>query len=306
MEISEVLSQAWKVIWRHKVLWIFGILAGCSGTGRGGGNFQWTTSSGELPPNLQQFFARFGTLTEAQIAMLVVALVILFILLVLFALFLGTFGRIGLIRGTQEADQGVQRLTFGGLFQRSTPYFWRIFGLNLLLGLIIFLVLILMLVFVMFSAIATMGIAVLCFFPFLCVLIPLGWLLAVIIEQANLAIILEDLDILSGIRRGWEVFRQNLGPIILMALILMIGIGFIGGLIISIPIFFVIIPIVMGGMMGTSQSYQSGFLVAGLCFLAYLPVLILLSGILRSYIESAWTLTYLRLTKRSLALAGEV
>jgi hypothetical protein len=31
----------------------------------------------------------------------------------------------------------------------------------------------------------------------------------------------------------------------------------------------------------------------------YLPVLLVLSGILRAYIGSAWTLTYLRLTGRT-------
>ena len=306
MEISEVLSQAWKVIWRHKVLWIFGILAGCSSIGSGGGNARWTSTSGEAPPNIERFFAQFGNLTDTQVTLLVAALIIFVLLLVLLAIFLGTIGRIGLIRGAHEADQGVERLTFGGLFQSSTPFFWRIFGLNLLFGLAIFLVVLLIVAFVTASAVATMGIAVLCFLPFLCVLIPLGWLVSVIIEQANLAIVLEDLGIRAGVRRGWEVFRNNLGTMIVMALILFVGIGFIGGLIISIPLFFLIIPIVIGGMMGTGQGSQYGFLVAGLCFLAYLPVLILFNGILQSYIGSAWTLTYLRLTRRPPALAAEV
>ena len=43
-------------------------------------------------------------------------------------------------------------------------------------------------------------------------------------------------------------------------------------------------------------------MLAALCFVAYLPVLILLNGVLRAYIESAWTLTYLRLTGKTLAV----
>ena len=34
---GEVLTRAWQIIWKHKVLWIFGILASC-GRGSGGGN----------------------------------------------------------------------------------------------------------------------------------------------------------------------------------------------------------------------------------------------------------------------------
>ena len=32
---GEVLTRAWQITWKYKVLWIFGILASC---GRGGGN----------------------------------------------------------------------------------------------------------------------------------------------------------------------------------------------------------------------------------------------------------------------------
>ena len=35
MEIGEVLSRAWQIIWKHKVLWIFGILASCSSSNFG-------------------------------------------------------------------------------------------------------------------------------------------------------------------------------------------------------------------------------------------------------------------------------
>jgi hypothetical protein len=46
----------------------------------------------------------------------------------------------------------------------------------------------------------------------------------------------------------------------------------------------------------TGEFQRSGLLIAGLCFAAYQPVLILLNGILTAYIQSAWTLTYMRLT----------
>jgi hypothetical protein len=43
-------------------------------------------------------------------------------------------------------------------------------------------------------------------------------------------------------------------------------------------------------------------LITGLCFLAYLPFWLVLNGILTAYIESAWTLTYMRLTRRPTAI----
>ncbi len=50
-----------------------------------------------------------------------------------------------------------------------------------------------------------------------------------IVHQAERAIVLEDLPVLPAISRGWDIFRSNLGPIILMAIILGV-IGFGGGI----------------------------------------------------------------------------
>src|SRR5215204_6597599 len=59
---GEILTRAWQIIWKHKVLWVFGILASC---GRGGssGNSGNSGSSGDngfggsdLPPQVMQWF----------------------------------------------------------------------------------------------------------------------------------------------------------------------------------------------------------------------------------------------------------
>jgi len=62
-----------------------------------------------------------------------------------------------------------------------------------------------------------------------------------------------------------------------------------------------LIPLMMGvfaAIFGdTGALAATGVIVSGLCCLAYLPVLIVLGGIIRAYIGSAWTLTFLRLTQ---------
>ena len=37
MDFGEVLTKTWKIIWKYKILWLFGIFASCSGGGGGGG-----------------------------------------------------------------------------------------------------------------------------------------------------------------------------------------------------------------------------------------------------------------------------
>ncbi len=107
---------------------------------------------------------------------------------------------------------------------------------------------------------------------------------------------LEDLGVMPSISRGWEIFRANLGPIILMAIILTV-IAFIVGLVIAIPILVIVVPAAVAFAIGNAQN-TTPLILMGVCFCLYLPVLILLNGILVSYTESVWTLTYMRLTQK--------
>jgi hypothetical protein len=295
MDYGGVLSRAWRIIWRFKVLWIFGILAGC---GQAGSSSSGNAASRYVnynigPQDYNRFFERIPAGTWILIAL---AILVVFLIIWLIAIFLGTIGRIGIIRGVQQAEQGAEKLIFGELFSGSTPYFWRVFGLTFLVGLIsllAFLILGLPLI------ICTFGIALVC-------IIPIGWFIQLVVEQACNAIVLENLGIMDGFRRGWDVVTKNLGSMIIMALILYLGISLIVGFIIGLPLLIAFGPLV-GVMLsqavtGTEVTTppNSTLIFAGICFVLYLPVLLVLSGILRSYISSSWTLTYLRLTGRSI------
>lgn len=64
MDFGEVLKKAWKIIWKFKVLWIFGILSSCGQSGGGSGGSSANSSAqyngsdganvfnGNLPPFL--------------------------------------------------------------------------------------------------------------------------------------------------------------------------------------------------------------------------------------------------------------
>jgi len=73
------------------------------------------------------------------------------------------------------------------------------------------------------------------------------------------------------------------------------------GVILVLPLLIVVIPIFTGIFLGNQANndffFGGGLAVAALCFLAYLPVLIVLRGILRAYIQAAWTLTFQQLAQ---------
>ncbi len=310
MKYGELFEKAWKIFWRYKVLWIFGILASCStrnGGGGGGGNpnmnyqFNGNQNFGNipyqnLPPQWQQFFynleqgARSGALW-AYIAGFVAIACVIGILIWLLFLVLGTFGRVGLIRGAWLADEGAERLTFSGLWNSATHYFWRVFLFLLIFGIVIFFVWL-----ILFIPILIFGICTFCI-GFL-VVWAISWLISVWLELTIVAIVGEDLDVGAGITRGWDVITHNWGPVIVVAII--IGIGtFILNLLIGLPFLLVALPIVLG-IGATGRSLAAGSIAAAIAiFCVYLPIAIFLYGLVQTYVATVWTLLFRRLTGRT-------
>lgn len=297
MDIGNILSRAWQITWKYKVLWIFGILAGCGNVSGNSSN-----AGGSQGQNQEQFSNMVQGMDQGVIIAIVIALIIIALVLAAIAIFLGAIGRIGLIRGTLQADQGAASLTFSELFNGSIPYFWRVFGLNLVVGMIVFLGFILIAVIGILGTVFTLGVGLVCLIPLICLLVPLSWLIEIVIQQSNIAIVVENLGIGDGLRRGWEVVTKNLGSIIVMGLILVIGVGLIGGILIGLPLAALFTPLMVAAISGSQETIGTGAIVSGICLIGYIPVMLVVGGILQTFSASAWTLTYLRLTGRSAAL----
>jgi len=295
MSYGEVLSKAWQIIWKHKVLWVFGILAGfLGGGGNPGTNYQEDYRS--TTPDV------FGYRLEEWVNqnLWVVGLIILVVLaLVLIFLVLGTYGRIGLIRGAWKADEGAVKLSFAELWSESGEYFWRVLGFSFLLFVIFLIVGVALGIFVALGTVMTLGIGLICLLPFLCLLIPLAWLLRVWVEQVIVAMVSENLSIGGAISRAWQIFMAHLGEYIVMGLVLGLG-SLVVRIILGIPFLIAVAPFLGSVMMNGGQAFGStGMIVTIVLLCLYLPVFIFLNGVLTAYLETAWTLVFRRLTGRT-------
>lgn len=305
-DFGNVLTRAWQIVWRHKVLWIFGVLASCGrggggGSGGGGGNTGIQTQGPDLPPQIMRWLQM---IEENLMTFAAVACIVLLLLWAL-SIFLSTIGKVGLIRGTFQAEGGAERLVFGELFSGSTPYFWRVFGLSLIVAIPVLAGIAAAVAgLVAFAISASRGsdgavlslVAIVpLFIGCICLLIPLLFVVGMIVRQAERAIVLEDMPVLPAISRGWDVFRTNLGPIILMALILAV-LNLVLGFVIALPIFIVALPAMLAFLAGDGQNW-SPLVFMGIVICLYIPVSLLLNGIAIAFTESAWTLTYMRLTR---------
>lgn len=304
MDYGEILKRTWDITWRFKSLWLLGILASCgSGNGGGGGGGGNVTNGLQTPggpggngelPQIEQFF---NSIDPAVWIILAIVIVLFFFFLALVAFVLGILGQAGLIHGFDQADGGAV-VNFVSAFKGGLPYFLRLFGLKLLLFVLSIVLIILLIITILPFTVLTLGLGLICLLPLLCLLIPLGIALNIYIQLTQLSIVVEDVDIFAGFRKAWQVVKSDPGTIIVMALILLLGGGLIG-LLLALPIIALIIPVVAGLGIGSDLSIGAGVGLAGLGFLLYLPILIVLSGILQTYIQGAWTLTYRRLTGRA-------
>jgi hypothetical protein len=305
IDYGEVLSKAWKIVWKHKILWVFGILASFGqgsggGSGGGGSNTRGYSSGSDfdfssLPPEWLQFFSDAERFLENVQWWGWVLLVLGFLLLIVVSAVLSTIGKSGLIVGTKRADTSDEKLTLGNLLSGSMQYFWRVFWFNFLAGLAIMVILLIILLPMVFLGVITAGVGMLCLIPLICLLVPVSWLLSILLDQSIIAIVVENTGMIEGLKRGWQVCRQNPWQLILMGLILGIG-GGVVNFILAIPVFLALIPVILPFVTGSLEALSTAGMISLLLCCLYLPVLYLFTGVLTAYIQSAWTLTYIRLT----------
>ncbi|HEX9797413.1 MAG TPA: hypothetical protein VGA52_10520, partial [Anaerolineales bacterium] len=305
MDYGAILKRTWDITWRYKGLWVLGILAGCSGGGGGGGGgnagsgVNYSGGSGDFP-QVERFFE---SIDPAILVAVVIGIVLLILLMSLIFIVLGILGQAGLIYGFDQADEG-QTVSLSSAFKGGLEHFWRLLGLNLLVfGAGIVLAGIAIAALLVFGLV-TLGIGLLCLIPLICLIVPLAVLVNVYLNLTQVAIVVDGLPVFEALRKAWQVARAHVGPVIVMALILVFG-GFLVGLILSAPMILLVIPVVSGLALGSDASIGVGVGVAALCFVLYLPVLIVLSGVIQTYLYGAWTVTYRRLTGRTGAALPE-
>lgn len=307
LNFGYILTRAWQIIWKYKILWVFGIFAGFAEGG--GGNFNNNNndsnfnSNGNAPAQFGRYLETLEEFFQKYLLIIIaVCLALLIISLLLNAL--GMMGRIGIIKGVAKVESGAEVLAFGEIWSESMPYLWRIFGLNFLIGLVFFILIALPLLAIILLAIGKpaigLGIGIACLIPLICILAPVSWVVRIILEQVQPAIVIENLGLAEGLKRGWAIVKSDIGGIIVMAVILGAG-SFIIGLVLAIPFILALLPILFSlfafPQFDTIASIPPALWVSIACCTLYLPIAIVLSGILTAYKKTAWMLAYLQLAK---------
>lgn len=281
-DFGEVLSRTWQITWKHRVLWVFGILFGL---------FFSMIIPLSIMPMLLPMFTEPGVSREPTFApVYIVALLLFFVSM--FPLSVVTQTSITL--GVLDADQGRENPSLMELIKKGLPFFWRVLGLMLLFTVSMMLLTFMIQAIVILLSIFTFGIGMICATPLVLLMYPLIFATTVWMEQSMNGILIDDLRVGEAAKQGWHLVRNNLLPIGLMLLVLYFGVGMITAVGI-LPAMFPVFVVPIGLLEG--EGSRTLTTLALLSEVVFFPLFILIFGWSMVFNKAAWVLTYLRLTR---------
>jgi hypothetical protein len=303
LDFGAVLRRAWQITWNNKILWLFGILAGAasSAPNRPDTNFSFDAGQPDGGPSPVPFFNALermvrrwlgevdpNVITAIAIGLVCVGLIIALVLFILSVISTGA-----LIGGIRRADaQG--RVTFGEAWAIGIAKFWPV----LLIGLVVAVIAIALTFSSIFLA------ATVCLAPLACVGFLLVAVLGVYTRLAQIAAVVDNLGVTDALSRAWRVITANLGAVIVLGLILVI-IQFVAGWLLFLPALAVVAPAVVSAIGFANEADivgTAGLVLAGLCLVIYIPIAIVVGGMISTWVTSVWTLAYQQLAGRAPAV----
>lgn len=306
MDYGEIITRAWRITWNNKYLWVLGFLAALTSAGSNGNSANYSFNESDFADPNQM--ARIGAMALLVVCVLMIVGLLLWLLSVA--------ARGGLVAGVNQLDDG-EKVTLGEAFGAGWKAVWRVIGVYLLTYLPLILISIVVGIVVAISfggAIAATTITespeelfaggfallALCLCLFICALIPISIILYYIAEFGMRGVVIHKLGITESIRQGWQLFRNNLGPVLILAVLL-----FIISIMVSVALGIVMVPlaaIVFGPAFfsmvseGTFSPLGIAWTIGGgLCLGIFGAALM---SVYQTWVSAVWTLAYKAFTSK--------
>ncbi|MBI5950639.1 MAG: hypothetical protein HY865_03180 [Chloroflexi bacterium] len=289
VNIGDLMGSAYRIGWRHKMLWLWQVLPGLAVI------FVFPSVFIVYP-----FFTKLIQDPELQIPIepwMSISLNSMGILFVLSYALMWIFAQITTIHGAIEIEKGATKLSFRELFRKSLPYVWRVIGLYFLYcGMWALISIgsrpILAPVAKNFPSISE---------PLLYLLalpISIIWLVSmVVLELAQAAIVSDNMTVIAAVSRAWEIFKGN----VLDAATIMIVLYF--GMIIPFSLLLMPLPFLISISLLFLTRASDANVIFFTVFFAVIPLAIILTtlvvGIFMTFFQSGWAVAYIRLNRNA-------
>jgi hypothetical protein len=286
MDYTGILTRAAKLLWKHKVIYAYFLVSyalpslltlGMMGV------FAFTFD----PRNPEAFFKYFDFKEPLAWA----GMLGLQLLFMLFSLACYTLGYAGTFKGAALAERGTDSISFAVLFQASLKHFLPLAAIFLVTGVSMFIVMLPAIVLGPFI-----------FFAMLC-LLPIIMAGRMAVDLLCATIVVDDLGLRKGLEVFWQIVQKYLGPLALMAFILLV-LDFVANTAMTLP-FVIVQPILMQVMFLNPAAQQDPSLMFAQLFkwffiimLFAMPIMLALQGLVVTYHNIATSLTYLAVSEK--------
>jgi len=306
MDYGAILKKSWDIVWRHKILWLFGLFAGAGSAI----NFNYNYGSGSrstgsttgLPSTAQAGWLAFQRFLEQNLGVIIIAVIALFLVGLLFWI-ISVAARGGLIHLANEAEAGREARAGDG-WSTGFHMWGRVFGIEFLVALPA-----LLLAFVLAGVVGVAVVAALrsggsqealtralgglacggiCFVVVFGIIVAvISVVLGMVAQVALRYAVLQDQRVMDSLKQGWRDLWGRRG-VFTMALI-QFGVGIAYGIAVGIVAVILVGPAVIAFIAG-------GWLVGSVMIAVAILVLIVPSSVYSAFYHTAWTLFFRRMT----------
>jgi hypothetical protein len=322
-DYGHLLGRAWNIVWKNKILWLFGFLAALGGEIAGNSSNlvnltnQLSGSDVErwseyMPPEWTSLIRQISTIDWAAawvyIGIAVGGCLIVTLVLAVFS----QLGLGGLVKSVQAAETG-GAVSVQTAWAFGRKYFWRVtgiavieFSIRLFAALLIFAATLLILIPALLGSSSFLSSALifpLLFCPLMCCFIFGILVISFYMYTAKLVVLLEDKPLPAAFSRAGAFLKRFIGPVLLLGAIgyvVSIGISFIS-LIVAAPVFIFFLAGLMPMINETGMVNTTFVYIGAALFLIQLPIGWLITSVWVSWENALYTLFY----RRAAEIMGE-
>jgi hypothetical protein len=327
MEYGRIIKQGWRMTWRHKALWVFGIAAAIFGGGYGGG-LQYNVGSGDVQrwrqmlPRMPYMMPRgwLGGMYPhlANIGPVLAAIIGIAVIMGLVLAIVGILVRytsLGALISMVDEVRQTDETSFKSGLSRGWKRFLRLFAIDLLVGLGVFAIVLLMVLMLGAATLLLMlpGIALVSSsrgpnalgiiwlvvggigFTFLLIMlgVALSAVTTVIRSWAQRACVLDEQGVFASLGRGIALLRERANESLVTWLLLGLIHMAVGLVALLVVLLLAGLAVAFGFLLsGATRSAPVGLILAVPFILLLALVGVFVSGVYEAFRSSVWTLAF--------------
>lgn len=294
----QALTQAWQLAWRHKVLWILGLMSVLLGQFGVNNYFGKLVALGD--PQLLKALLAWWHLPWAVFVLRThfVWMGWLFIILGSVLLLVGVAGAGAQAASLHAAADWYQRKTtprWGRLWSKAGKSVWRLLALNIFLKIGLGMLLLVTLLFVAGPYPAH---SIFFFTGMIFTFALLFWLAICFSASCMYAagyIVTEDESFLGALRRGWQLFNQHVAVSVELSMLLL-ALNVVLFVVVVAVSMLVLIPAVLiwlvASAAGSASLWIAGYFIASAAFVVCVAIV---GGIFNAFTTSAWMYLFMKM-----------